>query len=149
MDPKERFSATPKIAGAAIQISHIFGDTSGRFTVAGIMARVFPAYKPFVLSVIETFDQPPSSFPFGPYPTDTLTYKGKTVVEYTTPARTDGLGTHSWFEKNDRPIRGVAILFGPTPDLLLLAVRLPPELDGIASTIIRQVEREFADSRSN
>jgi len=65
------------------------------------------------------------------------------VVEYKTPAQTDGLGTYnSTLKKNNNAIDGAAILVGPTPDLLLLSVRLPPELNGLASVIIRQIERD-------
>jgi hypothetical protein len=79
---------------------------------------------------------------FDPYPKGALTYRSNTVVEYRTPAQTDGLGTHSWLKKNGSPIEGVAILVGPTPDLLLLSVRLPTELNGLTSVIIRQFERD-------
>jgi hypothetical protein len=37
-------------------------------------------------------------------------------------------------------IEGVAIIIGKTPDLLLLSVRLPPELDGLTSAIVARVE---------
>lgn len=79
---------------------------------------------------------------FGPYPKDVLTYRNNRVVEYKTPAQTDGLGTHSLLKKNGSPIEGVAMLVGQTPDLSLLSVRLPPELNGLTSTIIRQFERD-------
>ena len=143
IDAKNMFSSgRSKVAGPVIQISRRYGGTSGRFSVAEIIARVFPAYKPFVTSVMQDFDQPSSSFPFGPYPTDALTYRSKTMVEYRTPAQTDGLGTYSWLEKNGSPIDGVAILVGQTPDLLLLAVRLPLDLNGFTSDIVGQFERD-------
>jgi hypothetical protein len=145
----DNFLTTDKnrFEGPAIEISHRFGDTSGRFDVAEIIARVFPTYKVFVTDVVEVF--PASSFTFGPYPKDKLTYKGPTTVEYRTPAQTDGLGTHSWLKKSGSPVDGVAILIGPTPDLLLLSLRLPPHLAGLTSAIIRQVERDAASRRSN
>jgi hypothetical protein len=62
------------------------------------------------------------------------------MFEYKTPAQTDGLGTHSWLKKNGSPIEGVAMLVGPTPDLLLLSVRLPPELVRLTSVIVHQFE---------
>jgi hypothetical protein len=147
IDTKNIFSSTrPKFSGPAIQVTSQVGDTSGRFDVAAIVARVFPAYRSFVTGVIEGFSQPASSFPSGPYPTDSLTYKGNRVVEYRTPAHTEGLGTHSWLEKNAAPIDGVAILVGPTPDLLLLAVRLPPNLSDLTSAVIQQFERDAAST---
>lgn len=81
-------------------------------------------------------------FKFVPYPKDVLTYRGENVVEYKTPAQTDGLGTHFWLKKNGNAIAGVAMLVGQTPNLLLLSVRVPPELDGLTSVIVHQVERD-------
>jgi hypothetical protein len=129
-------------SGPGIQISHRFGDTSGRFDVAEIIARIFPAYKAFVTAVMGESDQLATLFTFSPYPGDTLTYKSDAVVEYKTTAQTEGLGTHSWLKKNSSPIDGVAILAGPTPDLLLLSLRLPDELTELTSAIVLQVERD-------
>ncbi len=64
------------------------------------------------------------------------------MVEYRTPAQTDGLGTQSWLPKSDRPIDGVAILVGEDPDLLLLSVRLPSESNALTKVIVDQVERD-------
>ena len=127
-------------AGPAIAVSFDFGEGSGLFQVVRIIARVFPAYRSFVTGVMEGFDQ--DSYTFGPYSTDVLIYKSQRLVEYKTPAQTEGLGTHSWFKKNGSPIEGVAMLVGETPDLVLLSVRLPPELNGLTSVIVHQVERD-------
>jgi len=128
-------------AGTVIQITHEYGDTSGRFGVAHTIARIFPAHKAFVDAVIEEGIEPASSFTFGPYPEDKLVYKTKEVVEYQTPAQKDGLGTTLRLKKNETPISGVAILTGGTPDLVFLAVRLSPDLAYLTPTIIQQVER--------
>lgn len=133
------------LSGPAIEISHRFGDTFGRFSVAEVIARVFPDYRAFVTSVMEGFDLP---ITFGPYPKDILTYKGKTLVEYTTPAQTEGLGTRFWLRKNGSPIDGAAILVGPTPDLLFLSVRLPADLAGLTSAIVGQAESDAARLRN-
>jgi hypothetical protein len=130
------------LEGPAIEIHYADGNTSGRFEVAEIIGRVFPDYKAFVSHVVELFDFTADRFAFGPYPNDTLTYRGNRVVEYATPSETEGLGTHSELTKNGSPILGVAILAGKTPDLLMLSVRLPPELAGLTSAIVGQVERE-------
>ena len=112
--------------GPAIDLDHITSENSGRYEIAEIMARVFPGYRAFASRVWEGIDLP---FPPGPYPNDILTHRSKTVVEYNTPAQTEGLGTHfSWLKKNDTPVTGAAILLGDPPDLLLLSVRLPPEV---------------------
>jgi hypothetical protein len=90
------------------------------------------------------FDRPESTFRYGPYPSDKLTYRGETVVEYETPPESEGLGTRSWLKKSERSIQGVAILSGKTPDLHHLAVRLPADLAGFAPVIVRQFESEIA-----
>jgi hypothetical protein len=41
------------IAGPGIQVQEISGDTSGRFQVASVIARVFPAHKAFADGVIK------------------------------------------------------------------------------------------------
>lgn len=134
--------------GPVIQISYEYGDTSGRFGVAAMIARVFPAYKGFVKEVmdedVKAGINPANSYPIGPYPKDKLTYHSQRIVEYQTPAKSDGLGTNSRLQKNALPIYGVEILTGQTPDLISLAVRLPQNDQYLAPLIIREVERESA-----
>jgi len=136
------------IDGPGIQVQEISGDTSGRFQVASVIARVFPAHKAFAEGVIKEGVEPASSFPFGPYPQDRLTYRSDQFVEFQTPAHSEGLGTISRLVQNDEPIDGVAILRGETPDLFLLSVRLPAELSDLTSQIIQQVERDSAAGAS-
>lgn len=147
LNSADLFSTTWKgIAGPAIQISSSIGDTSGRFEVAQIIARIFPAYKKFVQDVIAENIEPASSFHYGPYPKDKLIYRSQKIVEYETPADTDGLGTDSTLQKNSDPIYGVAILVAEVPDLLLLHVRLSPKQKDLAPIIIRQVELDAEDT---
>jgi hypothetical protein len=135
------------LSGAAIEVNDISGENSGRYEIAELVARVFPAYQSFARRVWD-LDSP---LPSRPYPKDALTYRGKTVVDYRTPAQTEGLGNfHSWLGKNDLPIAGAAILLmepnhhvGDVPHLVLLSVRFPPDLSRLAPTIIRYVEREI------
>jgi hypothetical protein len=139
------------LAGAAIEVNDISGENSGRYEIAEIVARVFPAYQSFARRVWD-FDSP---LPSGPYPKDALVYRGKTVVDYRTPAQTEGLGNfHSWLGKSDLPIAGTAILLmepthhvGDVPHLVLLSVRFPADLSRLAPTIIRYVEREVVAAR--
>jgi len=126
--------------GPGIELSLTEGQSSGRLKVAEVIARVFPDYTGFVRRVSELF--PGNSFPVGPYAKDKLTYRGRTVVEYQTPAQTDGLGMHSVLRRNSSPIEGVAILLGNSPDLFLLSVRLSDEQAGLTSAIIGQVEAD-------
>ncbi len=132
--------------GPVIQISGEEGGTSGRFGVASMIARVFPSHKAFVRNVIASGLAEANDFPSGPYPKDRLVYKSKEVVEYQTPAETDGLGTQSRLQKNADPIRGVAILVGNQhePSLVFLAARLPSEMEPLTSIIVQQVERDAA-----
>jgi hypothetical protein len=138
--------------GPAIEAYHISGENSGRYEIAEIIARVFPSFQAVAIRVLGQIDRP---LPSGPYPKDTVTYKSKTVVEYNTPAQTEGLGTHfSWLKKSDTPVAGAAILIGDPaklsllgeqPGLLLLSVRLPPDLARLTA-IVRDVERDVAST---
>ena len=144
------FSATwSGFAGPAVELVGEDGDTSGRFGVAHTIAHVFPAHKAFVEKVIKERIEPPSSFAFGPYPKDKLFYRSKEMVEYQTPADTDGLGTSFRLRKNARPISGVAILLGETPDLLQLSVRLPANLTGLTALIIQKIETVATHAADN
>jgi hypothetical protein len=134
--------------GPAIQVAEISGETSGRFEVARVIARIFPARKAFVQSVIKEGTEPASEFPYGPYPKDKLTIRSDRIVEYQTPPRSEGLGTISRLQTNDYPIDGVAILQGQTPDLLVLTVRLPSDMNDLTLHIIQQIERDNERSLS-
>ena len=130
-------------AGPVVYLGESDGESSGGFDVARVAARVFPAYWALAKEVRDAFDLPANEFPFGPFSTEKLHYKGRDTVEYLTPANTGGLGTHyELLRANSRPIRGVAMLLGEPPSLLLLSVRLPPELASLSSAIIQQTERE-------
>ena len=76
--------------------------------------------------------------------------KTNEVVEYETPANTDGLGTQSRLKKSSDPIRGVEILVGKMPDLAVtsLAVRLSPDQADLISVIIQQFEGDARPTAS-
>ena len=129
--------------GPAIQLSNSDGETSGRFEVAQVVARVFPAYRAYARKVIKEGFAPASNFPFGPYSSDRLTYKGKKLVEFTTPAGQRGLGTMSWLLPSDKPVTGFALLsIGPdvSTELLQLSLRLPASLSALGASLIQQAE---------
>jgi hypothetical protein len=134
--------------GPAVQISVSSGGTSGRFEVAKIVARVFPDYKAFAQSVIAEGIEPASDFPFGPYPNDKLTYRGKSVVEFETPANTQGLGTDSRLQMNASPINGVAIVAGADTDLFLLAARVSDQDRDLLPVIVKQAEIDAPSSQT-
>ena len=96
--------------------------------------------------MLELFDYP--DITYGPYPTDKLLYKGDRLVEYRTPPNSEGLGTMtSRLKPNDQPIQGVATLVGEMPEvsLLLVAVRIPPEMNALNPAIFLELEREAAE----
>ncbi len=134
--------------GAAIQISDSDGGTSGRFEVAKMVARVFPAHRAYARSIIAEGFGPASEYPFGPFPSDRLTYSGKDLVEFTTPAHRNGLGTLSWLLPSDQPVHGFARLtIGPNVDtgLLHLRFRLPPSLASLSAILIQQAEADASN----
>ena len=138
-------------SGPAIQISDSFGGTSGRFEVASIVARVFPAHRTFVSRVIAEDIEPAAEFPFGPYPGDKLRYRSQEIVEYETPPQAEGLGTRSRLRKDNSAIRGVEILSGSPEelDLLSLSIRLPEDLAILTRPIVQQTEREAGASSTH
>ena len=144
------FSTTwGEFTGPAIQASKIYGGTSGRFEVARVMARVFPAQKAFVEQVIKEGLEPASDFPSGPYPQDKLISQSDRIVEFETPPHAEGLGSKtSLLRANCDPISGVVILQGEAPDLLFLGVRLPSGTHDLTPYIIQQIELDNAASPS-
>lgn len=80
--------------------------------------------------------------PTGPYPSDQIVRKSATLVEFHTPAHTDGMGTYLSLSKGAEPIDGAVILLNEKPDVLFIFVRLSPELNGLTAAIIRQVESD-------
>lgn len=143
IDSKTLFSLDWKgFTGPAVQISVSSGGTSGRFQVAKVIARVFPAYNTFAQNVIAEGIEPASDFPFGPYPGDKLTYHGKNVVEFETPANAQGLGTDSRLQMNASPIEGVAIIAGADTDLVQLSARIPTNDSDLIPYMVTQAESE-------
>lgn len=142
---KSAFSS--RFLGELVQLEHTDGETSGRFFVAQVIARVFPSERAFVDSVIETFDFFASEVTFSPYPGDKLTYRSDRVLEYSTAPDTQGLGTSDWIPPNKDSIEGLAILEGDTPNLLMLRMRLRPELKALESQIMADVNSQ-ADKQS-
>ncbi len=130
------------LSGPAIELHEIVGDTAGRFQVARFITRVFPAHLEFARGVIREGVLPASEFPSGPYPQDRLIYQGDSDVEYHTPPHLKGLGTMGSLLPDADPIDGFAMLRNRPPDLLVLAVRLPPSLIRFAPEIVQQTKRD-------
>jgi hypothetical protein len=131
------------LTGSAVVATLDLGGTSGRFAVAKYSARLFPKEEQaFIAGVIAEGVEPKENFPSGPYPADKTTYKTARLVEFETPANTDGLGTSDRLQKNSLPIAGMATLKDSPdgPDFFLLTVRLPANQAALAPAIIAQAE---------
>lgn len=140
-----------RISGPAIQLSFSSGGTSGRFDVAQAIARYFPAQKKFLDEVVAEKIEPPSSFPSGFHPNDRLLFRTATLIEFETPAHTQGIGTDSRLSPGKFPIRTIANVQtsedGDWPDLVKLEVRLTPDLKYLGEPIIRQAFPNIARPR--
>ena len=131
------------IAGPAVILADDLGGTSGRFDVAKVAARVFAGpEKAFVAAVIAEGIEPKENFPAGPYPSDKLTYKTPTLVEFATPPGKDGLGAAAGLGASPLPVVGLAKLAGAAdgPNLYLLAVRLPAAQAALGPAIVAAAE---------
>lgn len=119
------------ITGPGIQVHSISGEMSGRYSVAKVIARVFPTQRAFTESVIKEGISPASDFPVGPYPNDKLTYQSDLVVQFQTPPHSQGLGTTFGLTPNNEPINGVVIMQGTgaeeSPSSLSRSDTRPPQ----------------------
>ena len=123
------------LKGPAVQLALSIADTSGRFAAAKLAARLFPARRAFVRSVIGEDIEPASSFPTGPFPTDAVTRRGPALADYTTPPGKQGVGTMTRLAPAAEPIDGMAAMTAGN-DAILLAARLPAALRGLAPAIV-------------
>lgn len=128
-----------EVEGPAVVAEVRSSGASGRFTVARVIARVFPEFQWFVDGVREGFDE--LDLPSGPVATDVLKRRGPRVVEYRTLGGMDGLGTDGWLKKEAWPIDGVVVLVGETPDLVRVNVRLPERLRWLAPFVLGEAVR--------
>ena len=125
------------LQGPVVSLYGMSGGTSGRFAVAEVAARVFPAAHAFVVQVEAEGLRP--RFPRNHYPADRLTYRGRYQLLYTTPAGRTGLGPRGGLAPDALPVDGVEWLHPEGDmDLTSLAARLPPALRPLVAEIIRQ-----------
>jgi hypothetical protein len=142
-DPSKALENGTPLDGDAVVLTYQDGGTSGRFDVARYAARLFPQlYQAFIAGVIAEGIEPKESFPAGPYPADKLTYKSQRLVEFVTPANSDGLGDSGLLAKNASPISGMAKIVDSDdgPQLYLLSVRLSAKQANLAPAIVSQAE---------
>jgi len=139
------------LEGQAIGVDRFTSENgSGRFSISEIIMRVFLEHEAIARRIWGGGGVPLQS---GPYPKDVVRRIGETIVEYKTPAKTEGLGNYnSWLGKGDLPIVGAVIIiddpaspFG-LPNIVRLTVRLPPSLAPHGEVIIRYVESDVSSA---
>jgi hypothetical protein len=127
-------------AGPAVYAAIWIGGTSGRMAVGELRARTLPRG---LSEPSEPIDE------VRPFPGDVLMRGTPRIVEYTTPANTEGLGTeHAGLEPSALPVHGVVRFEGPESELnaRLLAVRLPAELDEAIPVIVAHAASGASES---
>jgi len=133
---RDLLSARPQpLRGPAVQRTYSNGGTSGRFTVADVIARAFPAYMAFARRVAaEGLGGP---LPNGPYRNDRMVRLRPDAVGYRTPAGREGLGTDSRLVPNGRPIDGLVVI-DPEGDMGIVKtdVRLSAAQAALATPIL-------------
>jgi hypothetical protein len=141
-----KFSDGWRVVGPAVQATRMNGGTMGRFAVAALIKRVFPAFRWFADELengMRLMEEPFAPLPSGPYPHDTLVYRSDRTVEYTTPAFAEGLGTLSSLAARGGPIVGaVGVLPTQDTDAWRLALRLPPRLAHLRRFIVDIAESD-------
>ena len=115
------------------------GGTSGRFRVAEVSALLFPEVMADFIARVKAEGLPSPDFSkIKPFPQDQYTYLTPKMVEFTTPARQEGIGTGILVPSED-PVRGVVSLSpqgGRDADLLQFQIRLPPADDTLVQALV-------------
>ena len=131
-------SPAKHIAGPGVELAFRSGETSGRFEVAEISARLFPdIMRDFIQEVRDEKLVPDSPFNVKPCPSDTVNRISDRIVEFSTPARQAGFGTEGLLQQSDEPIRGIVALNPPTEEtgLSVLWVRLQAGQESLSTAI--------------
>lgn len=131
----------PKFHGSAIEMTEVFGGTSGRFSVAILASRIFSVAAANLIEKVKAEEMVPNSkFESGPHKYDALRYLNNLTVEFTTPAEKEGLGTEGFLSPSKNAIRGVVVLDQSDPEwpnVSIVSVRLPTELIRLEAEILR------------
>jgi hypothetical protein len=129
------------ISGPAVVWGLDNASNSGRFEVARVIHRLFPDYEWFRRDLMRSENWPFSEFAPDPTHYGRVLRRSDTVVEYRMAGGWVGQGA-TWKLRPDGPqVFGAAVL-QPKSDmnLLRIAVRLPPDLQPLARTIVRSFE---------
>jgi len=134
------FYPLPGIAGPAVMIQTSDAGSSGRFHVAIVAAQLFGLIADeFIATIRQEHVVSDSALQAAPDPDDQVQYISDRLVQFTTPANRNGLGTDGLFEMSDRAVRGLIILNleRSVNSLTEVRVRLPPALDAVTTTIVQ------------
>ena len=123
--PADFLGTDRRIEGPAVEISHNYGGTSGRFAVAAAIGRYFPDHRAFAEEVHRAFEAE-APVPAGQWPADRIDRRGPGLVLFETPAGSHGEGTRGLFAPQGGAVTGaLALLVGEEPDLVVIRVRAP------------------------
>ena len=135
---------SPRIVAQAVD-----GDTSGKYEIAGAVARVFPKYKSFVDKIVADDNIPAAYYVFEPYPADSLHYLSDEAVEFETPAHSEGLASDA---EDAYPTSGFVMLRTEKAEedsapqiegMDRLDIQLPPKLQALSGKIREQFEQKY------
>ncbi len=137
--------------GPLVRRSFANGETSGRFAVARVAARVFPQARTFAAGVRDEEHDNPGTYIFQPWPSDRIERLSRAVISYTTPAGAEGLGRDGHSPFGREAVRCVVVLHdeaaGP-PHLLTLDVQLgdsgDPRIDAILVAFLSELHEPAA-----
>lgn len=143
ISPKTFMESDATVSGPVVMIRWINGDTSGRFEAADVAARVFPSEAAFIDRVRQEARELDETIASGPTATDEIVRRSPTVVEYVTPAATDGIGIVHPVVAAAAPIRGAIVLQSKSEmNIVQLVMRLDPPSEGLAKDIVAAFERD-------
>jgi hypothetical protein len=134
------FFPLPLITGPAVMIQSSDAGSSGRFHVAVVAAQLFALIADeFIATIRQERVISDASLQAAPDPDDQIQYISDRLVQFTTPANRNGLGTDGLFEMSEWPVRGLTILNleNDVNSLTEVRVRLPPALNAAASAIVQ------------
>jgi hypothetical protein len=115
------------------------GSTSGRYEVAEVSVRVFPKVMADFIARVKAEGFPSPDFSrIKSFPDDQYTYLTPKLVEFTTPAHQQGIGTGIFMPSTD-PVRGIVSLSpgdGRYPDLVEFDIRLSSSENKLSRALI-------------
>ena len=131
------------LRGPALELMFLNGENSGRLEVAAVFSRLFPFERRFIREV----EDGGRHLPRGPYASDITTRRGRSEVDYASPARREGMGTFgSRLAPGDSPVTGMATLArsNGVDSVVLLNLRLPPGLRALVPVILGAARATWA-----